>query len=126
MLSQKMIETGVNVWLVNTGWTGGPYGIGTRMKLKYTRAMINAALNGELGLYSYDKYHIHSVFGVVQPRECPGVPSSILSPRTNWNNDNAYYRAAFKLSNAFRENFKKFEAHASEEIRRGGPQRFAD
>lgn len=126
MLSEKMIETGVNVWLVNTGWTGGPYGIGTRMKLKYTRAMINAALNGELGLYSYDKYHIHSVFGVVQPRECPGVPSSILSPRTTWNNDNAYYRAAFKLSNAFRENFKKFEAHASEEIRRGGPQRFAD
>lgn len=125
MLSEKMIASGVNVWLVNTGWTGGPYGVGTRMKLKYTRAMINAALNGDLGLYTYDKYHIHSVFGVAQPRECPGVPSSVLSPRTTWNNDEAYYKTAFKLTNAFRENFKKFEAHCSEEIRRGGPQRYA-
>ena len=125
MLSKKMLEAGVNVWLVNTGWTGGPYGVGTRMKLKYTRAMINAVLNGDLGLYSYDKYHIHSVFGVAQPRECPGVPASVLSPRTTWNNDEAYYKTAFKLSNAFRENFKKFESYANEEIRRGGPQRYA-
>ncbi|MCJ7466510.1 MAG: phosphoenolpyruvate carboxykinase (ATP) [Maribacter sp.] len=125
MLSRKMKEAGVNVWLVNTGWTGGPYGVGTRMKLKYTRAMIQAALNGDLGLYSYDMYHIHSVFGVAQPRECPGVPTSVLSPRTTWNNDEAYYKTAFKLTNAFRENFKKFEAYASEEIRRGGPQRYA-
>lgn len=125
MLSKKMKESGVNVWLVNTGWTGGPYGIGTRMKLKYTRAMIAAALNGELGLYSYDNYHIHSVFGVAQPRECPGVPTSVLSPRATWNNDEKYYTTAFKLTNAFRENFKKFEAYASEEIRRGGPQRYA-
>ena len=125
MLSKKMLDAGVNVWLVNTGWTGGPYGVGTRMKLKYTRAMINAALNGDLGLYSYDKYHIHSVFGVAQPRECPGVPTGVLSPRTTWNNDEKYYKTAFKLSNAFRENFKKFEASASEEIRRGGPQRYA-
>tara|TARA_R110002051_G_scaffold117044_1_gene190668 strand:- start:5169 stop:6785 length:1617 start_codon:yes stop_codon:yes gene_type:complete len=125
MLSKKMQESGVNVWLVNTGWTGGPYGVGTRMKLKYTRAMIQAALNGDLGMYSYDKYHIHSVFGVAQPRECPGVPTSVLSPRTTWNDDEAYYKTAFKLSNAFRENFKKFESYANEEIRRGGPQRYA-
>lgn len=125
MLSKKMQEAGVNVWLVNTGWTGGPYGIGTRMKLKYTRAMINAVLNGDLGLYTYDKYHIHSVFGVAQPRECPGVPTNVLSPRATWNNDDAYYKTAFKLTNAFRENFKKYEAYASEEIRRGGPQRYA-
>ncbi len=125
MLSKKMQENGVDVWLVNTGWTGGPYGVGTRMKLKYTRAMINAALSGELGLYSYEKYHIHSVFGVAQPRECPGVPKEVLSPRNTWNNDEAYYTTAFKLTNAFRENFKKFEAYASEEIRRGGPQRYA-
>ncbi len=124
MLSTKMKETGVNVWLVNTGWTGGPYGVGTRMKLKYTRAMINAVLNGDLGLYDYDHYHIHSVFGVAQPRSCPGVPSEVLSPRTTWNNDEAYYTTAFKLTNAFRENFKKFESFASEEIRRGGPQRY--
>lgn len=125
MLSAKMQEAGVNVWLVNTGWTGGPYGVGTRMKLKYTRAMINAVLNGDLGLYSYDKYHIHSVFGVAQPRECPGVPTEVLSPRTTWNNDEEYYKTAFKLSNAFRENFAKFESYANEEIRRGGPQRYA-
>ncbi|MFD0834432.1 phosphoenolpyruvate carboxykinase (ATP) [Mariniflexile aquimaris] len=125
MLSQKMTDSGVNVWLINTGWTGGPYGVGTRMKLKYTRAMINAVLNGDLGLYEYDKYHIHSVFGVAQPRECPGVPTSVLSPRATWNDDQAYYTTAFKLTNAFRENFKKFEPYASEEIRRGGPQRYA-
>ena len=125
MLSRKMTESGVNVWLVNTGWTGGPYGVGTRMKLKYTRAMINAVLNGDLGAYTYEDYHIHSVFGVAQPRSCPGVPSEVLSPRATWNNDEAYYKTAFKLSNAFRENFKKFEENASEEIRRGGPQRYA-
>ncbi len=124
MLSNKMKEAGVNVWLVNTGWSGGPYGVGKRMKLKYTRAMINAALNGDLGLYNYDDYHIHSVFGVAQPRHCPGVPSEVLSPRTTWNDDEAYYKMAFKLSNAFRENFKKFESYASEEVRRGGPQRY--
>ena len=125
MLSQKMIDAGVNVWLVNTGWTGGPYGVGTRMKLKYTRAMINAVLNGDLGLYNYDDYHIHSVFGVAQPRTCPGVPTRVLSPRQTWNDDDAYYKMAFKLTNAFRENFKKFEMHCTEEIRRGGPQRYA-
>jgi phosphoenolpyruvate carboxykinase (ATP) len=125
MLSRKMKESGANVWLVNTGWTGGPYGIGKRMELKYTRAMIHAALSGKLGLYTYDTYHIHSVFGVAQPRECPGVPTSVLSPRATWNNDDAYYKTAFKLTNAFRENFKKFESYANEEIRRGGPQRYA-
>jgi len=125
MLSKKMQKSGVNVWLINTGWTGGPYGVGARMMLKYTRAMVNAVLNGDLGLYSYDDYHIHSVFGVAQPRSCPGVPTDVLSPRTTWNDDKAYYDTAFKLTNAFRENFKKFEAYASEEIRRGGPQRYA-
>ena len=125
MLSRKMKEAGVNVWLVNTGWTGGPYGVGTRMKLKYTRAMITAALNGKLGNYTYEDYHIHSVFGVAQPRTCPGVPTEVLSPRTTWNDDDAYYKMAFKLSNSFRHNFKKFESYASEEIRRGGPQRYA-
>ena len=125
MLSKKMKEAGVNVWLVNTGWSGGQYGVGKRMALKYTRAMITAVLNGELGNYTYEDYHIHSVFGVAQPRRCLGVPSSVLSPRTTWNNDDAYYKTAFKLSNAFRKNFKQFEEFANEEIRRGGPQRYA-
>ena len=125
MLSKKMTDSGANVWLINTGWTGGPYGVGERMPLEYTRAMITAALSGELGLYNYDTYHLHSVFGVAQPRECPGVPKNLLSPRATWNDDQAYYTMAFKLTNAFRHNFKKFEAYANEEIRRGGPQRYA-
>lgn len=125
MLSDKIQENDVNVWLINTGWSGGQYGVGERIALKYTRAMINAVLNGDLGDYTYDDYHIHSVFGVAQPRKCPGVPTSVLSPRTTWNNDEEYYKTAFKLTNAFRENFKKFEKDASEEIRRGGPQRYA-
>ena len=67
MLSKKMKDAGVHVWLVNTGWTGGPYGVGTRMKLKYTRAMITAALNGSLEAANKDNYHVHSVFGVPTP-----------------------------------------------------------
>ena len=125
MLSKKMKDAGVNVWLINTGWSGGKYGVGRRMPLKYTRAMIAAVLNGDLGSYRYEDYHIHSVFGVAQPRSCPGVPTELLSPRSTWNNDEAYYETAFKLSNAFRHNFKQFEENASEEIRRGGPQRYA-
>ena len=125
MLSEKMQEAGVNVWLINTGWSGGQYGVGRRMPLKYTRAMITAVLEGKLGDYTYEDYHIHSVFGVAQPRTCPGVPSALLSPRKTWNNDDAYYKTAFKLSNAFRVNFKQFEEFANEEIRRGGPQRYA-
>ena len=125
MLSKKMKEAGVNVWLVNTGWSGGQYGVGKRIALQYTRAMITAVLEGKLGDYTYEDYHIHSVFGVAQPRSCPGVPTSVLSPRATWNNDEAYYKTAFKLSNAFRMNFKKFEEYANEEIRRGGPQRYA-
>ena len=125
MLSKKMKDAGVNVWLVNTGWSGGKYGVGRRMPLKYTRAMITAVLKGNLSDYTYENYHIHSVFGVAQPRTCPGVPSELLSPRATWNNDDAYYETAFKLSNAFRMNFKQFEEFANEEIRRGGPQRYA-
>lgn len=121
MLSKKMQEAGVHVWLVNTGWTGGPYGVGTRMKLKYTRAMITAALDGSLEASNKDNYHIHSVFGVQQPRTCPNVPTAVLSPRTTWNNDEAYYKTAHKLANSFKENFKKFESYANEQILKGGP-----
>lgn len=124
MLSRKMQEAGVNVWLINTGWTGGPYGVGSRMKLKYTRAMIKAAMNGELGEVNNENFHIHSVFGLAQPRTCPNVPSEVLSPRRSWDNDEGYYKTAFKLANAFKDNFKKFEEFASDEIKEGGPKRF--
>ena len=121
MLSAKMKKSGVNVWLINTGWTGGPYGIGKRMELKYTRAMINAVLNDAFGPINHEDYHTHSVFGVSQPRSCPGVPDEVLSPRQTWGNDEAYYATAHKLAASFKENFKKFEAYANEEILEGQP-----
>jgi len=121
MLSQKMKDAGVNVWLVNTGWTGGPYGVGSRMKLKYTRAMITAAMDGSLEAANKDNYHIHSVFGLNQPRTCPNVPTEVLSPRSTWNNDEGYYKTAYKLSDSFRANFKQFEANANQEILDGAP-----
>ena len=121
MLSAKMQEAGVNVWLVNTGWTGGPYGIGTRMKLKYTRAMITAAMDGSLEAANKDNYHVHSVFGLAQPRTCPNVPNDVLSARTTWNNDEGYYETAHKLAASFKENFKQFEDYANKEILEGAP-----
>jgi phosphoenolpyruvate carboxykinase (ATP) len=121
MLSQKMQEAGVTVWLVNTGWTGGPYGVGHRMALKYTRAMITAAMDGSLEEANKDNYHVHSVFGVQQPRTCPNVPIEVLSPRKSWNNDKGYYETAQKLADSFKANFKKFEEYANEEIMSGGP-----
>jgi phosphoenolpyruvate carboxykinase (ATP) len=121
MLSKKMTEAGVNVWLVNTGWTGGAYGVGTRMKLKYTRAMITAAMDGSLDLENKGNYHVHSVFGLQQPRTCPNVPTEVLSPRKTWNNDEGYYKTASKLAASFKANFKQFEEYASEEILAGAP-----
>ncbi|WP_417213108.1 phosphoenolpyruvate carboxykinase (ATP) [Bizionia sp.] len=122
MLSAKMQEAGVNVWLVNTGWTGGPYGVGSRMKLKYTRAMITAAMDGSLEAANKDNYHEHSVFGVQQPKVCPNVPTEVLSPRKSWNNDEGYYKTASKLADSFKENFKKFEEFANAEIMAGAPK----
>ena len=121
MLSKKMKETGVNVWLVNTGWTGGPYGIGKRMALKYTRAMITAAMNGSLEALNRDNYHEHTVFKVQMPKECPNVPSEVLSPKQTWNNDEGYYKKAYQLAKSFTDNFKKFEEFANEEIMSGAP-----
>jgi len=121
MLSKKMQEASVTVWLVNTGWTGGPYGVGTRMKLKYTRAMITAAMDGSLEAENKDNYHLHSVFGLAQPKTCPNVPTEVLSPRQSWNNDEGYYKTAQKLADSFKANFKFFEEYASEEIMAGGP-----
>jgi len=121
MLSAKMKSAGVTVWLVNTGWTGGPYGIGVRMGLKHTRAMIAAAMDGSLEAANKDNYHIHSVFGVLQPRVCPNVATSILSPRKTWNNDDGFYKIAYKLANSFIDNFKQFEPFANDEIMGGAP-----
>ncbi|MNK14901.1 Phosphoenolpyruvate carboxykinase [ATP] [compost metagenome] len=118
MLSKKMKEAGVNVWLINTGWTGGAYGTGERMKLKYTRAMITAALNGELDNVAYRN---NEMFGLAEPQTCPNVPDEILNPRNTWEDKNAYDAKAKELADAFRKNFAKFEEFANEEIMSGGP-----
>lgn len=119
MLSQKMKDANVKVWLINTGWTGGPYGIGNRMKLKFTRAMITAALNGDLDNVEYKD---HVVFGLAKPQSCPGVPDEVLNPRNTWADKELYDVKAHELADKFRENFKKFEEFANEEILAGGPR----
>ena len=118
MLSKKMKDANVKVWLINTGWTGGPYGIGSRMKLKYTRAMITAALNGELDNVDYVN---HSVFGIAEPQSCPNVPSEILNPRNTWEDPNLYDIKAVELAQKFKANFAKFEEFANTEIMEGAP-----
>jgi len=118
MLSKKMKDAGVNVWLINTGWTGGPYGVGSRMKLKYTRAMITAALDGKLKEVVFDK---HPIFGLDMPQECPNVPSEVLNPKGTWKNKSAYDIQAKELAVSFKENFAKFEEYANEEILSGAP-----
>ncbi|GAA4426950.1 phosphoenolpyruvate carboxykinase (ATP) [Pontibacter saemangeumensis] len=118
MFGYKMEQEQVSVWLVNTGWTGGPYGVGTRMKLPYTRAMITAALNGRLEEATYTR---HPIFGVDMPDSCPGVPSEILNPRNTWQKKEEYDAKAFHLASKFIDNFRKYAAFASVEILAGAP-----
>ena len=119
MLSAKMKENDVNVWLVNTGWTGGPYGEGSRMKLKYTREMISSALEGKLDNVEYQE---HPIFGLAMPVECENVPSEVLNPRNTWKDKDAYDAKANKLADFFQNNFKKFEQKANNEIMAGAPK----
>ncbi|MCB0374663.1 MAG: phosphoenolpyruvate carboxykinase (ATP) [Sinomicrobium sp.] len=118
MLSQKMQQAGVNVWLINTGWSGGPYGIGSRIKLSYTRAMITAILKGELDAVHYEQ---HPVFGLFMPAACPGVPSELLDPINTWLKKGAYVGKAIQLAHAFHLNFEKYASEASQHIIEGGP-----
>ena len=109
----------INVWLINTGWSGGAFGVGNRIELKYTRAMVNAALNDDLSDVQYIK---HDVFGVMKPQQCPGVPDDILNPRDAWADKEAYDLQAKKLAQLFIENFKKYAPKASASTIAGGPQ----
>jgi len=118
MLSEKMTEAGVNVWLINTGWSAGPYGVGSRIKLKYTRAMITAILNGDLDNVDYEQ---NFIFGLFMPKYCPGVPSEILDPMNTWLQKGAYVGKAIHLAHSFHLNFEKFAQQASEQIIEGGP-----
>jgi phosphoenolpyruvate carboxykinase (ATP) len=113
MFGRKIRKHNVNVWLVNTGWIGGPYGIGARIELRYTRAMIAAVLAGELNNVEYEA---HGVFKVMVPKTCTGVPGALLNPRSTWTDKNEYDKQAKELSQMFVKNFEKYADYVSEEI----------
>ncbi len=109
----------VKVWLINTGWSGGSYGVGSRMKLSYTRAMITAAMNGELDNVEYVP---HSIFGFNMPTTCPNVPSELLIPENTWANKDEYTKKAYELATMFVKNFEKYASQANDEILNAAPK----
>jgi phosphoenolpyruvate carboxykinase (ATP) len=119
MLGRKLENHAAQVWLVNTGWTGGAFGTGTRMKLTYTRAMIRAALGGQLDRVTT---HPDPVFGLHIPENVPDVPDEVLDPRSTWSNGEEYDDAAARLAGMFRENFTKFADGVSEAVQNAGPR----
>ncbi len=119
LLGEKIKKHNAKCWLVNTGWSGGPYGVGSRMKIQYTRAMLNAALTGKLDDVEYVK---DPFFNLNVPVSCEGVPAEVLNPRSTWEDKNAYDETAKKLANMFIENFKEFEEGTAEEIIAAGPK----
>lgn len=119
MLGKKMQEHKVNVWMINTGWTGGPYGTGSRMKLKYTRAMITAALEGELNSVEFDT---DPIFGVSIPKECRNVPTEVLNPVNTWADKAAFAEKAKYLAGLFVKNFEKYASGVNAEILAAAPK----
>jgi phosphoenolpyruvate carboxykinase (ATP) len=119
MLARKIKEHNVDVWLVNTGWTGGPYGIGHRMPIAQTRAMVAAALDGSLAKVPVTP---DPIFGLGIPDSCPGVPSQVLQPRSTWADAADYDRVATRLARSFEENFAQFSPYVSPEVRAAGPR----
>ena len=119
LLSQKMEEHNATAWLINTGWSGGPYGVGNRMKIKYTRAMLNAALDGDLDNVEYVK---DSRFGFEVPTSCPGVPSDVLQPIKTWSNPDDYHTSADNLASMFIQNFKRYQQGVSAAVNASSPK----
>lgn len=120
LLGKKMKEHDVRVWMINTGWSGGPYLKGSRIRLSYTRAMITAALEGKLEQVSYEN---HPVFGMAMPTSCPGVPAELLNPRNTWADLAAYDEMASQLASWFIKNFEKYAEGVSEEILAAAPKK---
>ena len=119
LLGEKIAQHRANVWLVNTGWSGGPYGVGERMKIAYTRAMVHAALNGHLD----DVPRVTDPnFGVAVPTTCPEVPSEVLNPRNTWADKQAYDTQARRLAGMFSENFEQFADQDSDDVRAASPR----
>jgi len=119
MLGEKIAKHQARVWLVNTGWTGGAYGVGNRMKIAHTRAMITAALTGQLDNVGYQK---HPNFNLDMPTSCPGVPAGVLDPRSTWPDAAKYDEQAGKLAKMFVDNFKTFEADVPSTVKEAGPK----
>ena len=118
LLGDKIAQHKVNVWLVNTGWSGGPYGIGKRINIEYTRAIIRAALNGTLVDV---ETRIDPHFGLAVPVSCPDIPANVLDPRATWADGANYDSRAQKLAEMFVENFRNFEDQVTDEVRAAGP-----
>ena len=118
LLSSKMAEHGSTAWLINTGWSGGAYGVGSRMKIKYTRAMLNAAMDGALDDV---EYVTDERFGFEIPKTCPGVPSEVLIPKQTWDDGDAYDVTADKLATMFNENFERYSEGVSAEVNAAAP-----
>ncbi|CAG0955317.1 partial phosphoenolpyruvate carboxykinase (ATP), partial [Anaerolineae bacterium] len=119
LLAEKIREHGSNVWLINTGWSGGPYGVGSRIDLPHTRRMIHAALEGELDKAEFVE---EPFFGLHIPKAIQGVPSKVLNPRDTWADPTAYDAKARELAAMFRKNFEKFADRASEAVKNAGPK----
>jgi phosphoenolpyruvate carboxykinase (ATP) len=121
LLKRKILRYGVKCWLVNTGWVGGPYGVGKRISIRYTRDLLNNALEGNLDNV---EYYIDPVFGFLVPTKCPGIPDSVLYPATSWSNDETYMKKYRSLASRFIDNFKKFENTSKfiSELIKFGPQ----
>ena len=119
LLGEKIAQHNASVWLLNTGWTGGPYGTGARMKIAHTRAMIRAILSGALNTATYER---DPIFNLDVPTACPDVPADVLKPRTTWADGAAYDLQAANLAQMFAENFQRFEADASPEVIAAGPR----
>jgi phosphoenolpyruvate carboxykinase (ATP) len=119
LLNKKIIRYSVNCWLLNTGWVGGPYGIGKRISIKYTRAMLTAALSGALSDVTYTK---DPIFGFEVPKNCPGVPDDVLNPAIAWPSESEYKIKYRDLASRFIDNFRKFEDQTDLTIRNSGPK----
>jgi phosphoenolpyruvate carboxykinase (ATP) len=119
LLKKKILKYGVNCWLLNTGWIGGPFGIGKRISIKYTRSLLNAALNGSLLHVQYRK---DTVFGFDVPLSCPDVPEGILNPADSWPSRKAHEEKYKSLAARFIDNFKKFESSCPQEVIQAGPE----
>lgn len=119
LLKRKILRYGVNCWLLNTGWVGGPYGVGKRISIRYTRGMLNAALRGDL----LDvEYFTDPIFGFQVPRTCPGVPDNVMDPASSWPSREAYMKKYRGLASRFIDNFKKFSDAAPPEVTAAGPK----